>query len=151
MINVMVNPSFISLIMNETWVHHFQPESKEQSKQWKHHGLPAPKKAKSVISAGKVMASIFWDSQGVILVGYLTKGQSITGQYYANLLRQLQEKIKKNWHGKLSLGFWLWLELWLRQRFFVVAILQKSLLPLDKLFLQSMYMALLTSSLLILK
>ena len=34
----------------------------------------------------------------------MTKGQSITGQYYANLLRQLQEKIKKNQHGKLSLG-----------------------------------------------
>ena len=87
--------------MVKIWVHHFQPESKEQSKQWKHHGLPAPKKAKS--SAGKVMASIVWDSQGVILVNYLTKS-SITGQYYANLLRQLQEKIKKNQHGKLSLG-----------------------------------------------
>ena len=92
------------MTMDETWVHHFQPESKEQSKQWKHYGLPAPK-AKPVISAGKVMASIFLDFQGVILVDWwLTKGQSITGQYYANFLRQLQEKIKKNWHDKLSLG-----------------------------------------------
>ena len=90
--------------MDETWVHHFQPEPKELSKQWKHHGSPAPKKAKSVISAGKVMASIFWDSEGVLLVDYLTKGQSITGPYYANLIRQLQEKVKKKQRGKLSLG-----------------------------------------------
>ena len=73
------------MTMDETWVHHFQPESKEQSKQWKHQGSSAPKKAKSVMSAWKVMAFIFKDSQKVILVDYLTKGQSITGQYYANL------------------------------------------------------------------
>ncbi|XP_076031923.1 uncharacterized protein LOC143019826 [Oratosquilla oratoria] len=73
--------------MDETLVHHFQPESKEQSKQWKHHGSPAPKKAKS--------ASIFWDSEGVLLVDYLTKGQSFTGPYYATLMRQLREKINK--------------------------------------------------------
>ncbi|XP_076066184.1 histone-lysine N-methyltransferase SETMAR-like [Oratosquilla oratoria] len=49
---------FISrfVTIDETWVHHFQPESKEQSKQWKHHGFPAPKRAKSVISAGKAAA-----------------------------------------------------------------------------------------------
>ncbi|XP_076062426.1 histone-lysine N-methyltransferase SETMAR-like [Oratosquilla oratoria] len=39
--------------ISETWVHHFQPESREQSKQWKHYRSPAPKKANSVVSAGK--------------------------------------------------------------------------------------------------
>ncbi|KAK8379200.1 hypothetical protein O3P69_019210 [Scylla paramamosain] len=90
--------------MAETWVHYFQPELKEQSKQWKHRGSPAPKRARPVISAGKVIASIFWgDSEGVLLVDYLTKGQSITEPYYANLLRQLREKLKENQRGKQSL------------------------------------------------
>lgn len=31
-----------------TWVHHFDPESKAQSKQWKHHGSPPPKTFKQV-------------------------------------------------------------------------------------------------------
>ncbi|XP_071104776.1 uncharacterized protein [Haliotis cracherodii] len=31
--------------MDETWVHHFEPESKQQSKQWKHVTSPIPKKA----------------------------------------------------------------------------------------------------------
>ena len=88
--------------MDETWVHHFQPELKEQSKQWKHHGSPALKKVKSVVSEGKMIAFIFWDCQGIILMDDLTKGQSIAGQYYANFLRNLREKIKKNWRGKLS-------------------------------------------------
>ena len=56
---------------DETWVHHFDPESKMQSKQWKHTGTSPPKTFKTVHSAGKAMASIFWDSQGVIMIDYL--------------------------------------------------------------------------------
>ena len=29
---------------DETWVHHFDPESKMQNKQWKHPGSPSPEK-----------------------------------------------------------------------------------------------------------
>ena len=47
------------LTQDETWVHHFYPESKKQSKQWKHPGSPPPKKFKSVHRAGKAIASIF--------------------------------------------------------------------------------------------
>ena len=45
--------------MDETWVHHFTPETKQQSKQWKHFGSPPLKKVKTVLSAGKVMSSFF--------------------------------------------------------------------------------------------
>ena len=78
--------------MDETWVHHFTPEAKQQSKQWKHPGSPPPKKAKTVPSAGKVMASVFWDADGILLTDYLQKGQTINGTYYASLLTQLREK-----------------------------------------------------------
>ena len=60
---------------DETWVHHFDPESKMQSMQLKHPGSPPPKKGKRVSSAGKVMASVFWDSQGVIMIDYLEQGR----------------------------------------------------------------------------
>jgi [histone H3]-lysine36 N-dimethyltransferase SETMAR len=83
------------ITVDETWVHHYTPETKEQSKQWTHKGSPPPKKAKTVLSAGKVMASVFWDSHGIILVDYLEKGKTINGEYYANLLQQLSDKIKE--------------------------------------------------------
>ena len=67
----------------ETWVHHFYPESKMQSTQWKNPGSPPPKKFKRVPSAGKVMASVFWDSQGVIMIGYLEQGRTINDAYHA--------------------------------------------------------------------
>ncbi|KAL7723735.1 hypothetical protein ACLKA6_017243 [Drosophila palustris] len=56
--------------VDETWIHHHTPESKEQSKQWISTGETAPKKAKIGLSANKVMATVFWDARGVIHVDY---------------------------------------------------------------------------------
>ena len=46
--------------MDETWAHHFDPEIKQQSKQWKHVTSPTPVKFRKIAFAGKVMASVFW-------------------------------------------------------------------------------------------
>lgn len=80
---------------DETWIHHYTPETKEQSKQWISPGECAPKKAKTVPSAGKVMATVFWDERGVIFVDYLEKGRTITGLYYADLLGRLDTELKE--------------------------------------------------------
>ena len=69
-----------------TWIHHYMLETKNQSKMWTGPEESAPKKAKTVLSAGKVMATIFWDSRGIILIDHLQKGKCITGEYYASLL-----------------------------------------------------------------
>ena len=42
-------------------------------------GSPPPKKFKRVYSAGKSMASTFWDSQGAIMIDYLEQGGTING------------------------------------------------------------------------
>ena len=59
--------------VDETWIYRYTRESKEQSKALP--GESAPKKANTVLSAGKVMAMVFWDSQGIILIDYLEKGK----------------------------------------------------------------------------
>ena len=41
-------------------------ETKQQSKKWTARDEPIPKKAKAIPSAGKVMATIFWDARGII-------------------------------------------------------------------------------------
>jgi len=68
------------------------PETKEQSKQWTSPGEPAPKKAKTAPSAGKVMATVFWDSKGV---DYLEKGKTVTELYYAELLGRFAAEWQK--------------------------------------------------------
>jgi hypothetical protein len=81
---------FIS--MDETWIHHYTPESKQQSKQWTEAGCSAPEKTRSVPSAGKVMALVIWDAEGIIFIDYLERGKTITGEYYSHLLTRLNEK-----------------------------------------------------------
>uniref|UniRef100_A0A131YT73 Transposase n=1 Tax=Rhipicephalus appendiculatus TaxID=34631 RepID=A0A131YT73_RHIAP len=41
------------------------------------------------------MATIFWDSQGVIFVDYLEKGKTVTGPYYAELLGRFDAELRK--------------------------------------------------------
>ena len=54
-----------------------------QSKQGKHPGSPSPKKFKRVHSAEKVMASIVWEGQGVIMVDNLEQYRKINCVYNA--------------------------------------------------------------------
>jgi len=93
------------VIVDKTWIHHYTPETKEQSKQWVPSGESAPKKAKTVPSAGKVMPTVFWDSQGIIFINYLEKGKTITGASYSSLLdrlkTELQEKRPRLAHKKM--------------------------------------------------
>ena len=79
--------------VDETWVHYYEPENK----------------AKWQPSAGKVMATVFWDAQGVIMLDFLAKKSTITVTvaYYANLLDQLRTVIHEKRRGKLSKGILL--------------------------------------------
>jgi len=54
--------------MDETWLYHYDPAIKQQSMEWWHRGSPHPKKFRVQKSAGKVLASIFWDQDGILLV-----------------------------------------------------------------------------------
>ena len=57
--------------VDEIWVHYYEPENKAQSRQWVGPGSPRPKKFKTQPSAGKVMATVFWDAKGIIMLDFL--------------------------------------------------------------------------------
>lgn len=81
--------------MDETWLHHYTPESNRQSAEWTARDEPNPKRGKTQQSAGKVLASVFWDAQGIIFIDYLEKGQTINSDYYIALLERLKDEITK--------------------------------------------------------
>jgi hypothetical protein len=56
------------ITMDETLIYHYTSESKQQSKQWTEAGCSVPKKTRSVPSAGGVMASVFWDAEGILFI-----------------------------------------------------------------------------------
>jgi hypothetical protein len=67
---------------DETWVHYVTPETKRDSMIWKHVGSPPPKKFKTVLSAKKVLATVFWDRLGVLLVDFLPRGNTVNVEQY---------------------------------------------------------------------
>jgi len=87
------------ITMDEIWIHHYTPESKQQSKQWTEASCSAPQKTRLVSSAGKFMASVFWDAEGILFINSLEKGKTITGEYYSNLLTRLDKKIREKRPG----------------------------------------------------
>ncbi|UYV74225.1 hypothetical protein LAZ67_11002523 [Cordylochernes scorpioides] len=87
---------------DESWVHHSTPETKRQSTVWKKPEESAPKKAKVTISAGKVMAIVFWDCKGVLLVDYLPPNARVNSARYCEVLTNLRAAIKRKRPGLLS-------------------------------------------------
>jgi len=85
--------------MDETWLYHYEPERKQESMDWRHSGSPRPPKFRVQESAGKVLASDFWDQDGILLIDYLPKGQTINMEYYSSLLVHLKGILKKKRRG----------------------------------------------------
>ncbi|KAJ2940840.1 hypothetical protein O0L34_g10101 [Tuta absoluta] len=81
--------------MDETWLHNYDPETKQQFMTWKRLSSPTAKKFKAIPSAGKIMGSLFWDSQGVIMIEYLDHGATITGALYAEQIKNCVKKYAK--------------------------------------------------------
>ncbi|PNF41429.1 hypothetical protein B7P43_G13783 [Cryptotermes secundus] len=80
---------------NEMWVHFFIPESQQSSSEWQHTSSPKPKQAQRSRLARKVMATFFWDWQGVIHVDFLTDARKVNAAYYSDLLAtDMKEKIQ---------------------------------------------------------
>ena len=67
---------------DESWVHHYETEMKRASMQWKHPASPAHKKFKVTPSAGKVMLTVFWDCQGVMLAESQPRDHTVTSASY---------------------------------------------------------------------
>ena len=90
---------------DETWARHYEPETKWQSVQWKHTSSPSSKKFKSQPSAGKLLLTVFWGSQGPTLEHYMEKGVTVTSVNYCNMLRnEVRPAIRSKRRRRLTQG-----------------------------------------------
>jgi histone-lysine N-methyltransferase SETMAR len=97
------DPNFISNIItgDETSVYGYDPETKQQSSQWKSPISRRPKKAKQVRSNVKSMLIVFFDIQGIVHKEFVPPGQTVNGKFYCEVLKRLREGIRRkppdNW------------------------------------------------------
>jgi len=71
---------------DETWLFHYDPESKQESSVWKTPGSPPPKKAQVQKSVGKHMFVFFMDRRGMLLQHRIPEGQTVTANYYSKVI-----------------------------------------------------------------
>jgi hypothetical protein len=89
---------------DESWVHHYQPESKRASVQCKYPSSPSAKKFKVMPSAGKVMLSVCWVSQGVLLAHFQKRRDNVNSASYCEVLLKFRDAVRRKRPCKLAKG-----------------------------------------------
>jgi hypothetical protein len=90
---------------DESWVHHYQPDSTRVSVQWKHPSSPSTKNFKVTPSAGKVMLTLFWYSQGVLLVHFQKRGGNMNSASHCEVLLKLRDAVRRKRPGQRQEGY----------------------------------------------
>ena len=79
------DPTFISRVTtsDERWFYGYDPETKQQSSQWKSPQSPRPKKARQVRSVTKTMFIVFFYIKGIVHREFVPAG--VTAVSYTHL------------------------------------------------------------------
>ena len=90
----------------QSGVYGYDPETKQQSSQWKDPTSPRPKKGRQVWSKTKVMLLVFFVSEGIVHLEYAPDGQTINKEFYVEVLRTLRQSVRrKDWkNGGMGTG-----------------------------------------------
>jgi hypothetical protein len=70
-------------VADKSWFHYYDPETKQQSSQWKNCNSPPPKKPKIIKSPGKNMFILFMARKGMLLTHAVPRGQTVNYEYYS--------------------------------------------------------------------
>jgi len=91
---------------NETSVYAYNPETKHQSSQWKSADYPRPKKARQVRSKMKVMLIVFFNMESIVHYEYVPQGQTVSQQFYLQVLKRLRLGVSRKRPQKWVAGAW---------------------------------------------
>ena len=81
---------------DETWIYHFQPDSKAKNKVWVSFEANRPVIACRCKTSNRMLYAIFFDSKGPVPQIPVPKGSSVTGKFYReSVLTQLVDFYQK--------------------------------------------------------
>ena len=81
------------ITVDETWIYAYNPETTDQSSEYRAKGEARPKRASQNPSKVKVMMTVFFDFRGVVHYEFLPPLQTVNKEYYLSLMRRLREAI----------------------------------------------------------
>ena len=78
----------------ETWFYAYDPETTDQSNEYRAKGEARPKRAHQSRSKIKLMMTVFFDFRGVVHYEFLPPRQTVNKKYYLSVMRRLREAIR---------------------------------------------------------
>ncbi|XP_011631491.1 histone-lysine N-methyltransferase SETMAR-like [Pogonomyrmex barbatus] len=79
---------------DETWIYAYDPETTDQSSEYRAKGEARPKRSCQSRSKIKVLLTVFFDYHGVVHYEFLPPGQIVNKEYYLSVMRHLREVIR---------------------------------------------------------
>lgn len=95
------------ITVDETWVSYKPDAGLHATAEWRYPDEPRPERSSTKLTSLKVMATIFWDIHGILLIDYLPKGSKFTSEYYCSLLDKLEVELRSNRRSYSRVGYWL--------------------------------------------
>jgi histone-lysine N-methyltransferase SETMAR len=90
---------------DKSWIYSYDPETKQQSSQWKSPQSPRTKKAQKVRSSTEGMLIVFFDMKGIVHCEYVPPNTMVNSDFYlyCDVLRHLRENVRRKrpelWHS----------------------------------------------------
>lgn len=102
------DPNLFSKVItgDESWCYGYDPETKQQSSQWKTPASPRPKKARQVRSNIKTMLICFFDVRGVVHSEFVPPGQTVNQAFYLEVLKRLRNSLRRKRPDLWQSGEW---------------------------------------------
>ena len=96
--------AFLSRLVtsDESWISHFDPETKEQSKVWMRRGSDPPVKAAKSAWKKKIMLTAFFDRTGALTLDFLEEGATINSDRYCQSLKKMKTDYRNKRRGHSS-------------------------------------------------
>ena len=91
---------------DESWIYCYDPETKRQSSQSKHHGSPRPKKARQSKSTYKLLMIPFFWQHWHDLHALGSCWTTVNKEYYVEVLREFRKRFRRKRLALFKLGQW---------------------------------------------
>jgi hypothetical protein len=87
--------TFISRIItgDESWIYGYDPETKQQSSQWKNPQSPRARYTHKVWSSTKNMLISFFNVKGIVHNEFVPPNTIVNSDFYCDVLRRMRENV----------------------------------------------------------
>ena len=83
------------ITVDETPLSLYAPESRRESLEWRRPDEGKVWKQRSGAIRREMMLTAFWNAGGIIFLDFLQRQETVTGEYYGELIQQVRSKVRK--------------------------------------------------------